>query len=338
MNVADFDFHLPKELIAQHPSEKRDHSRLMVLNREDETIEHKHFYDIVDLLDQNDVLVINDTKVIPARLIGEKAETKAVIEVLLLEELEKNVWQALTKPAKRVKIGTKIHFTDKLTLECVHVHDEGLRDYKLIYNGILIEVLESLGTMPLPPYITEYLEEQDRYQTVYAVNPGSAAAPTAGLHFTKPLLKKIEDKGIAIIPITLNVGLGTFRPVSVDKVEAHDMHHETYTMTDISAKRLNEAKKKGKRIVCVGTTSLRTVESNFDQGFKPGTFSTNIFIYPGYTFKACDRLITNFHLPKSTLIMLVSALSNREFIMRAYQEAIDLEYRFFSFGDAMLIK
>ena len=338
MNVADFDFHLPKELIAQHPSEKRDHSRLMVLNREDETIEHKHFYDIVDLLDQNDVLVINDTKVIPARLIGEKAETKAVIEVLLLEELEKNVWQALTKPAKRVKIGTKIHFTDKLTLECVNVHDEGLRDYKLIYNGILIEVLESLGTMPLPPYITEYLEEQDRYQTVYAVNPGSAAAPTAGLHFTKPLLKKIEDKGIAIIPITLNVGLGTFRPVSVDKVEAHDMHHETYTMTDISAKRLNEAKKKGKRIVCVGTTSLRTVESNFDQGFKPGTFSTNIFIYPGYTFKACDRLITNFHLPKSTLIMLVSALSNREFIMRAYQEAIDLDYRFFSFGDAMLIK
>lgn len=338
MNVADFDFHLPKELIAQHPSEKRDHSRLMVLDRKDETIDHKHFYDIVDLLDKDDVLVINDTKVIPARLIGEKAETKALIEVLLLEELEKNVWQALTKPAKRVKIGTKIHFTDKLTLECIRVHDEGLRDYKLIYEGILIEVLEQLGTMPLPPYITEYLEEQDRYQTVYAEHPGSAAAPTAGLHFTKDLLKKIKDKGIEIIPVTLNVGLGTFRPVSVDTVEAHDMHHETYTMPKLSAQRLNDAKQKGKSIVCVGTTSLRTVESNYDQGFHEGTFSTNIFIYPGYTFKACDKLITNFHLPKSTLIMLVSALSNRAFIMKAYAEAIFKQYRFFSFGDAMLIK
>jgi S-adenosylmethionine:tRNA ribosyltransferase-isomerase len=338
MKVSDFDFHLPKELIAQHPSEKRDHSRLMVLNKENKHIEHKHFYDIVDLLEQDDVLVINNTKVIPARLIGVKEETDALIEVLLLEEVEKDVWQALTKPAKRVKIGTKIHFTEQLILECVNVHDEGLRDYKLHYEGILIEVLEALGTMPLPPYITEYLEEQDRYQTVYAVHPGSAAAPTAGLHFTKPLLKKLEDKGISIVPVTLNVGLGTFRPVSVDKVEAHDMHHETYTITKDSAKALNKAKELGRKIVCVGTTSLRTVEANYDQGFHPGTYSTNIFIYPGYQFKVCDKLITNFHLPKSTLIMLVSALADQEFIMRAYEEAIKNKYRFFSFGDAMLIK
>ncbi len=338
MRVSDFDFHLPKELIAQHPSEKRDHSRLMVLHKEDETIEHKHFYDIVDYLDKDDVLVINDTKVIPARLLGSKAETNAVIEVLLLEELEKNVWQALTKPAKRVKLGTKIHFGDQLTLECVQVHDEGLRDYKLHYEGILIEVLEKLGTMPLPPYITEKLEEQDRYQTVYATNPGSAAAPTAGLHFTKPLLKKIEDKGIEIIRVTLNVGLGTFRPVSVDLIEKHIMHHETYTISKESAKRLNEVKQIGKKIVCVGTTSLRTVEANYNNGFHEGTYATDIFIYPGYQFKACDKLITNFHLPKSTLIMLVSALAGSDFVKRAYLEAIDKKYRFFSFGDAMFIK
>jgi S-adenosylmethionine:tRNA ribosyltransferase-isomerase len=338
MRVSDFDFHLPKELIAQHPSEKRDHSRLMVLNRETESIDHKHFYDIVDLLDKNDVLVINDTKVIPARLLGSKAETQAVIEVLLLEELEKDVWQALTKPAKRVKVGTKIHFGDQLTLECVNVHDEGLRDYKLHYEGILIEVLEKLGTMPLPPYITEKLLEQDRYQTVYATNPGSAAAPTAGLHFTKELMKKIEDKGIEIIRVTLNVGLGTFRPVAVDKVENHIMHHETYTITKKSAERLNEVKKQGKKLVCVGTTSLRTVEANYKYGFHEGTYATDIFIYPGYRFKACDKLITNFHLPKSTLIMLVSALAGNDFVKHAYLEAIKEKYRFFSFGDAMFIK
>ena len=338
MRVSDFDFHLPKELIAQHPGEKRDHSRLMVLNREHETIEHKHFYDIVDVLDKNAVLVINDTKVIPARLMGSKEETHAVIEVLLLEALEKDIWQALTKPAKRVKIGTKIHFSDQLTLECVGVHDEGLRDYKLHYEGILIEVLEKLGTMPLPPYITEKLLEQDRYQTVYAANPGSAAAPTAGLHFTKDLLKKIEDKGIEIIRVTLNVGLGTFRPVAVDQVENHIMHHETYTITKRSAERLNEVKKQGKTMVCVGTTSLRTVEANYKDGFHEGTFATDIFIYPGYRFKACDQLITNFHLPKSTLIMLVSALAGSDFVKHAYLEAIKEKYRFFSFGDAMFIK
>ncbi|MCD4827172.1 MAG: tRNA preQ1(34) S-adenosylmethionine ribosyltransferase-isomerase QueA [Acholeplasmataceae bacterium] len=338
MNVSDFDFNLPKELIAQHPSEKRDHSRLMVLDKEKKEIDHKHFYDIVDLLDHNDVLVLNNTKVIPARLIGTKAETNATIEVLLLEEHDKDVWEALAKPAKRVKIGTEIQFGDQLKMVCVKIKEDGLRDFKLSYEGILIEVLEKLGTMPLPPYITEYLKEQDRYQTVYAESPGSAAAPTAGLHFTKDLLTKIEDKGIEIIPVTLNVGLGTFRPVSVDKVESHDMHHETYTISKESAMRLNLAKQNHKKFVCVGTTSIRTVESNYDNQFHAGTFQTNIFIYPGYEFKVCDKLITNFHLPKSTLMMLVSALANRDFVMKAYQEAIDKRYRFFSFGDAMFIK
>ncbi len=338
MNVSDFDFILPKELIAQHPSEMRDHSRLMVLNKDKKEIEHKHFFNIIDLLDSNDVLILNDTKVIPARLIGIKEKTDATIEVLLLEEKEKDVWEALTKPAKRVKLGTKINFNDQLEMVCVKVLEEGLREYRLIYKGILIEVLEKLGTMPLPPYITEYLKEQNRYQTVYAIHPGSAAAPTAGLHFTKDLLAKIKDKGIKIIPVTLNVGLGTFRPVSVDQVEAHDMHSETYTLSLDSAKDLNEAKSMGKKFVCVGTTSLRTIESNYDQGFHAGTFKTNIFIYPGYEFKAVDKLITNFHLPKSTLMMLVSALAGRDFVMEAYALAIKDKYRFFSFGDAMLIK
>lgn len=338
MKVSDFDFILPKELIAQHPSEQRDHSRLMVLDKEKKEIDHKHFYDIVDLLDENDVLVLNNTKVIPARLIGSKVETNATIEVLLLEEQEQDVWEALTKPAKRVKLGTIIQFGDQLKMVCVKIKEDGLRDFKLIYDGLLIEVLENLGTMPLPPYITEYLKEQDRYQTVYAQALGSAAAPTAGLHFTKELLQKIKDKGIEIIPVTLNVGLGTFRPVSVDKVESHDMHHETYTISKESALRLNLAMKHHKKFVCVGTTSIRTVESNYDQGFHEGTFQTNIFIYPGYEFKVCDKLITNFHLPKSTLMMLVSALANRDFVMKAYQEAIDKRYRFFSFGDAMFIK
>jgi S-adenosylmethionine:tRNA ribosyltransferase-isomerase len=338
MKVSDFDFNLPKELIAQHPSEKRDHSRLMVLNRDDQTIGHHHFYDIVDLLDKNDVLVINNTKVIPARLIGIKQDTNAMIEVLLLKEVEKDVWEAMTKPAKRIKIGTEINFGDLIKMTCMSLHDEGIRRFKLEYEGILIEKLEKLGTMPLPPYITEQLEEQDRYQTVYAANLGSAAAPTAGLHFTKELLKKIEDKGIEIIPITLHVGLGTFKPVSVEKIEDHHMHEETYTLSKDATDRLNDAVKNKKNIVCVGTTSLRTIESNYTQGFHEGTFDTNIFIYPGYQFKAVKKLITNFHLPKSTLIMLVSALANQPFVMKAYQEAIEKRYRFFSFGDAMLIK
>jgi len=338
MKVSAFDFDLPKDRIAQHPSDKRDHSRLMVLDKKTETIEHKHFYDIIDELDANDVLVLNDTKVIPARLLGQKESTDAVIELLLLKEVEKNVWEAMTKPARRVKIGSKIHFSDLLVAECIEVLDEGLRRFKMTYEGLFIERLEQLGSMPLPPYITEKLLEKDRYQTVYASHPGSAAAPTAGLHFTKELLEKIEAKGIEIIPITLHVGLGMFKPVQVETIEEHPMHKETYTMTESSATRLNLALAQKKHIVCVGTTSIRTLESNFDSGFHPGTFETAIFIYPGYTFKAVSKLITNFHLPKSTLIMLVSALSSREFILRAYKDAVDMHYRFFSFGDAMLIK
>ncbi len=338
MKVNEFDFALPKEKIAQHPSEKRDYSKLMILNCNDQSITHRHFYNILDELDHNDVLVINDTKVIPARLMGIKEETDAVIEVLLLKELKTDVWEAMTKPAKRVKLGTRIHFDTLLTAECIEIREEGLRVFKLIYQGILIEKLELLGTMPLPPYITEQLLEQDRYQTVYAKDLGSAAAPTAGLHFTKDLLEKIRNKGIEIIPITLHVGLGTFKPVSALDITDHHMHEETYSLTEKSTERLNCAIKDKKNIVCVGTTSLRTIESNYDHGFHPGTYQTSIFIYPGYQFKAIKKLITNFHLPKSTLIMLVSALAGTEFIQKAYQEAIESDYRFFSFGDAMLIK
>lgn len=338
MKLNDFDFHLPKDRIAQHPSEKRDHSRLMVLDRHNQSINHHHFYDILDLLTPDDVLVINDTKVIPARLLGVKEETDAVIEVLLLKEIEPNIWEAMTKPAKRVKLGTMIHFTNLLKAECVGIKEEGIRLFKIQYEGLFIEVLEKLGTMPLPPYITEQLVEQDRYQTVYAKDLGSAAAPTAGLHFTQELLQKIKDKGVSIIPITLHVGLGTFKPVQVDNVEEHHMHEETYTISIDSARRLNDAYQEGKKITCVGTTSLRTLESNFNGKFHPGTYETSIFIYPGYTFKVVKQLITNFHLPKSTLIMLVSALAGREFILNAYHEAIEKNYRFFSFGDAMFIK
>ena len=338
MKVSDFDFDLPKELIAQHPSEKRDHSRLMVLDQDKQTISHHHFYDIIDLLTPNDVLVINDTKVIPARLLGTKTETDALIELLLLKEIEPNIWEAMTKPAKRVKVGTRIKFGALLEAECISIHDEGIRHFKMHYEGIFIEILEQLGTMPLPPYITEQLSEQDRYQTVYAKDPGSAAAPTAGLHFTKALLASIQQKGIEIIPITLHVGLGTFKPVQTEDVLSHHMHEETYTLTPSSTERLNFAKQMGKKIVCVGTTSLRTLESNYQDTFKSGTYDTSIFIYPGYTFKVVDKLITNFHLPKSTLIMLVSALAGNEFIKKAYYTAIEERYRFFSFGDAMFIK
>ena len=338
MKVSDFDFDLPKSLIAQHPSEKRDHSRLMVLDREHQTIEHHHFYDILNMLTQHDVLVINDTKVIPARLMGFKSETDALIELLLLKEVEPNIWEAMTKPAKRVKVGTRIKFGALLEAECISIHDEGIRHYRMHYQGIFIEILEQLGTMPLPPYITEQLKEKDRYQTVYAKDPGSAAAPTAGLHFTTSLLEAIKNKGVEIIPITLHVGLGTFKPVQTEDVMSHHMHEETYTLTPQSTEKLNLAKQTGKSIVCVGTTSLRTLESNYQDGFKAGTYDTSIFIYPGYTFKAVDKLITNFHLPKSTLIMLVSALAGSTLIRKAYQKAIEERYRFFSFGDAMFIK
>ncbi|MBE0701529.1 MAG: tRNA preQ1(34) S-adenosylmethionine ribosyltransferase-isomerase QueA [Acholeplasmataceae bacterium] len=338
MKVNAFDFHLPKTHIAQHPSEKRDHSRLMVINREDQSINHLQFFDIVNELEEHDVLVINDTKVIPARLIGIKENTEAIIEVLLLKQVEPDVWEAMCKPARRVKKGSVVQFGDALKMTCIAEKEEGLRLFKLHYESILIEKLEMLGTMPLPPYITENLFEQDRYQTVYAKDPGSAAAPTAGLHFTEELLDRLKKKGVEIIPITLHVGLGTFKPVAVDLIEDHIMHEETYTLTKETAARLNDAVKKKKTIICVGTTSLRTLESNFDGMFHEGTFETGIFIYPGYTFKVVNRLITNFHLPKSTLIMLVSALAGKALIFEAYQKAIDTNYRFFSFGDAMYIK
>lgn len=338
MKLNDFDFDLPKELIAQHPTDKRDHSRLLVIDRHKKTMSHRHFYDITDELDQSDVLVINDTKVMPARLLGVKESTDALIEILLLKEVDKNIWEAMTKPARRVKIGTKLHFSNLLVATCIDVRDEGIRIFSMHYEGLFIEILERLGTMPLPPYITEKLTDKDRYQTVYAKDLGSAAAPTAGLHFTHDLLNTLRAKGVTIVPITLHVGLGTFKPVQVDYIETHKMHEETYTISESSAKILNQALMDKKRIVCVGTTSLRTLESNFNDQFIPGTFLTSIFIYPGYTFKVVNRLITNFHLPKSTLLMLVSALSSREFMLACYEEAVKERYRFFSFGDAMLIK
>lgn len=339
MKLDLFDFDLPKELIAQHPLEKRDHSRLMVVDRKNDSVEHRHFFDIVDELDANDVLVMNNTKVIPARLVGIKDVTNALIEVLLLKEVKPRVWEALTKPAKRVKVGTKITFGDRLLiLECIEEKEEGIRVFNAYYDGIFLEILDKLGTMPLPPYITESLKDQNRYQTVYAVTPGSAASPTAGLHFTQELLQKIKDKGVEILEITLHVGLGTFRPVAVDTVEAHKMHYETYHINPDTANKLNEALKQKKRIIAVGTTTIRTLESNFDGLFHPGTFDTNIFIYPGYQFKVVQALITNFHLPKSTLIMLISAFYNREKVLELYKLAIKEEYRFFSFGDSMFIK
>ena len=341
LKTSDYDYYLPEELIAQTPLNDRSSSRLLILNREKKTIEHKHFYDIVDRLSENDVLVINDTKVIPARLIGHKEDTGAVIEVLLLKDLGNNIWQTLAKPQKRVKIGTIISFGDGLLrAKCIELLDMGICKFELIYDGILVEILDKLGEMPLPPYIHEKLQDKNRYQTVYAKNPGSAAAPTAGLHFTPEILEKIKAKGIQIIPVTLHVGLGTFRPVTEEDASKHEMHSEYYEISEESARLLNEAKKAGKRIISVGTTSTRTLESAIhDDGlFYPECKNTNIFIYPGYKFKAIDALITNFHLPKSTLIMLVSALAGREFILKAYEEAVKERYRFFSFGDAMFIE
>ena len=341
MKVEDFDYNLPEELIAQTPLKVRDSSRLLVLNKKTGEVEHKVFHDIIDYLKPGDTLVLNDTKVLPARLIGVKEETNAVIEILLLKNLEKDNWECLVKPARRIKVGTIVSFGEgKLKAECIKELDEGIRHFKLIYEGILLEVLEELGTMPLPPYIHEKLEDQSRYQTVYAKEVGSAAAPTAGLHFTKELLKEIENKGINIAFVTLHVGLGTFRPVSVEKVEDHEMHSEYYQMTKEVAELLNETRKKNHKIIAVGTTSTRTLETimNKYNEFKECSGWTDIFIYPGYKFKGIDNLITNFHLPKSTLVMLVSALAGRENILNAYKIAIDNKYRFFSFGDAMFIK
>lgn len=340
MKTDDFDFYLPEELIAQHPLEKRDSSRMLVLDRKTGEIEHKHFKDIIDYLDDNDVLVLNDTKVLPARLIGEKEETKAHIEVLLLKKESGDIWECLVKPAKRVKLGTIITFGNGLLkAKCTKIGEDGIRHVEFIYEGIFYEILDKLGTMPLPPYIREKLEDKDRYQTVYAKNLGSAAAPTAGLHFTKELLEKIKKKNIKVCYITLHVGLGTFRPVAVEDVTKHKMHSEYYSMTKEVADTLNTAKKEGKRIIAVGTTTTRTLETIMTKynEFTSCSGWTNIFIYPGYKFKAIDGLITNFHLPESTLIMLVSALAGKDYIMHAYEEAVKEKYRFFSFGDAMAI-
>lgn len=341
MKTDDFDFYLPEELIAQTPLEKRDSSRLLVLDKKTGDISHRHFTDIVDYLQKGDTLVLNDTKVIPARLYGVKEETNAAIEVLLLKDEGNNIWECLTRPAKRIKVGTVISFGNgKLKARCTSVLDEGIRKFKLEYKGILYEVLDELGEMPLPPYIHEKLKDKDRYQTVYAKNIGSAAAPTAGLHFTDDLLKKIKDKGVNIAYITLHVGLGTFRPVSVTDVTKHKMHSEYYVMSEDVAKLLNDTRKNGHKIIAVGTTSTRTLETimSLYGTFKSCSGWTDIFIYPGYEFKAIDYLITNFHLPKSTLVMLVSALAGKDNIMKAYNEAVKEKYRFFSFGDSMLIK
>lgn len=341
MKTKDFDFDLPERLIAQTPIEKRDASKLLILNKETGEIEHKHFTDIIDYLEEGDTLVLNDTKVMPARLYGIKEETNAIIEVLLLKDLGDNNWECLTKPAKRISVGTRVSFGNGLLIaECTKVGEEGIREFKLIYDGILYEILDKLGEMPLPPYIHEKLQDRDRYQTVYAKNIGSAAAPTAGLHFTKELLEKIKAKGVNIVYITLHVGLGTFRPVNVLDVTKHKMHSEYYMMDKNTAEVLNNTKKSCRKIISVGTTSTRTLETimNLYGEFKECSGWTDIFIYPGYEFKAIDHLITNFHLPKSTLVMLVSALAGKENIMKAYQIAIENEYRFFSFGDSMFIK
>lgn len=341
MKVEDFDYFLPEELIAQTPLKDRSSSRLLVLDKKSGDIDHKHFSDILDMLDSNDVLVLNDTKVLPSRIYGKKLDTDANIELLLLKELGSDLWEALVRPARRVKIGTKVSFNNgKLIAECVEEFDEGIKHFKMHYEGIFLEILEEIGSMPLPPYIHEELKDGSRYQTVYAKEYGSAAAPTAGLHFTKELLAALQEKGVEIEYVTLNVGLGTFRPVQVDTVEAHHMHTEKYRMTKDVAERLNKAKQMGKRIVSVGTTSTRTLESIYTKYgcFKECYEDTNIFIYPGYEWKCVDALITNFHLPKSTLIMLVSSLAGRDNILNAYRVAVEEKYRFFSFGDAMFIK
>lgn len=341
MKTDDFDYELPKKLIAQTPLKNRSESKLLVMDRVTGALEHKHFYDIIDYLNKGDALVINDTKVIPARIIGVKEETGAVIELLLLKDEVGDTWECLAKPQKRLKVGTIITFGNgELKAKVRETREEGITIVDLIYDGILMEILEHLGTMPLPPYIHEKLKEQDRYQTVYAKNYGSAAAPTAGLHFTTELLDKIKAKGIEIVHVTLHVGLGTFRPVNVEDVTKHVMHTEHYIVTKEAADKLNEIKANGGKIIAVGTTSVRTLETVISKNdkFVPSNDDTNIFIYPGFTFRAIDGLITNFHLPKSTLVMLVSAFSSKENIMNAYQEAIKHNYRFFSFGDAMFIK
>lgn len=340
MKTDDFDYYLPEELIAQTPLKKRDSSRMLVLDKQNGNVFHKTFSDIIDYLNPGDTLVLNDTKVIPARIIGVKEETGAVIELLLLKNIDDNNWECLTRPAKRVKVGTVISFGDgMLKATCSSVGEEGIRVFSLSYDGILYEILDKLGTMPLPPYIHEKLEDQSRYQTVYAKNIGSAAAPTAGLHFTKELLNDIKNKNVNIAYLTLHVGLGTFRPVNVEDVTKHKMHTEYYSISKETCDIINKTKESGNKIVVVGTTSVRVLETVMNRfgELKECSGVTDIFIYPGYKFKIVDNLITNFHLPKSTLVMLVSALAGKDNIMKAYHEAVLNKYRFFSFGDAMFI-
>ncbi len=342
LTTEDFDFDLPEELIAQTPLEDRASSRLLVLNTKTKEMEDKHFHDIIDELNPGDALVMNNTRVLPARLYGEKTETGGHLEILLLKNTQGDSWETLIKPAKRAKVGTKITFGDgRLTAVVEEELEHGGRIIRFSYDGIFLEILESLGEMPLPPYIKERLEDPDRYQTVYAKENGSAAAPTAGLHFTEELLEKIQAKGVKLVYLTLHVGLGTFRPVSVDNIEEHDMHSEFYRLTKEAADQLNEVRDSGGKIVAVGTTSIRTLEtigSKFDGRLQEDSGWTSIFIKPGYQWKVVDAFSTNFHLPKSTLVMLVSAFASREFTLEAYQHAIDERYRFFSFGDAMFVK
>lgn len=342
MKLEDFDYHLPEELIAQVPLENRAASRLMVLDKETGEVEHHHFPHIIDELEQGDCLILNDTRVLPARLIGEKEETGAHIEVLLIKQTEDDEWETLVKPAKRIKKGTVVSFGDGLlTATCTKELEHGGRQFKFDYEGIFIEILEKLGTMPLPPYIHEKLDDQERYQTVYSKELGSAAAPTAGLHFTEEILNAIRAKGVNVAFVTLHVGIGTFRPVSVDNIEEHDMHAEFYNLPEGTAKIINDTKANGGRVITVGTTSTRTLETvaqNNDGNVVAESGWSKIFIYPGFEYKAIDGMVTNFHLPKSSLVMMISALAGRDNVLNAYNVAVENKYRFFSFGDAMFIR
>ena len=340
MDINLFDFYLPEELIAQTPAKKRDESRLLAVNLKEHKYEDKHFFDIINYLNPGDVLVRNNTKVIPARLLGINEKTGAHCELLLLKQIEGDNWECLTRPAKSLKVGARVDFGEgKLIAECIEEKEEGIRIFKFIYQGIFLEVLDQLGKMPLPPYIREQLCENDRYQTVYAKYEGSAAAPTAGFHFTEELFEKIKAKGIEVVDITLHIGLGTFRPVKVTDTKDHVMHSEVYEITEEAAEKLNKAKVENRRIIAIGTTSVRTLEANFGKYgfFKPTREATNIFIQPGYEYKAVKAIITNFHLPKSTLIMLVSAFAGREYTLELYKHAVEEKYRFFSFGDSMFL-
>lgn len=339
MKTDDFDYYLPEELIAQHPAEKRDHARLLVLDKETGEKEDKYFYDIIDYLNPGDVLVMNDTRVIPARLFGHREDKEESIEVFLLHNIEEKTWECLVRPGKKMKIGTKIIFSEELSAEVKDIKEDGNRIIEFFYEGIFNEILDKLGNMPLPPYIKEELAEPEEYQTVYSKNPGSVAAPTAGLHFTKELLKQIEEKGIKLAYLTLNVGLGTFRPVSVDDVNDHKMHSEFYSISQETADIINEAHANGKRVIATGTTTIRTLETVYKNKGKITKDSgwTDIFIYPGFEYKVVDALITNFHLPKSTLVMLVAAFTSQDMILDTYNYAVKEKYRFFSFGDAMFI-